>query len=196
MVRASGFLIFFCSSSFSLPLTLRPTLNMATTDDNLTKVSTDGKYAYLLPRPLTQLAATDFVQSFYPSLQSNRAAIASYYNDTISTILFNGNVVADGKAVQDIFLNQMPPTHYEVQSYDCQIINQAYPTPEPAGGKISNKQAAKNMSILVIVSGYVRFGETKDLPQRGFSETFVLVPNSGKTGKEWLIQSQNFRLVV
>lgn len=125
--------------------------------------------------------------------------IASYYAQPTSTILFNGNAVADGSAVQDIFLNQMPPTHYEVQSYDCQIINQAYPTPVPAAanGK-PNKASVKNMSILVIVSGYVRFGPAKDLPQRGFSETFVLVPNPGakQRGKEWLIQSQNFRLVV
>lgn len=104
--------------------------------------------------------------------------------------------MADGKAVQDIFMNQMPPTHYEVQSFDCQIINRAYPAPA-TGAKFSNKPAVKNMSILVIVSGYVRFGEAKELPQRGFSETFVLVPNSPKAaGKEWLIQSQNFRLVV
>lgn len=147
------------------------------------------------------LAATDFIQSFYPALQSNRPLIASYYTQPTSTILFNGNTVADGNAVQDIFLNQMPPTHYEVQSYDCQIINQAYPTPAtpaPAApsGKPS-KPAVKNMSILLIVSGYVRFGPAKDLPQRGFSETFVLVPNDAKAGgKEWLIQSQNFRLVV
>lgn len=140
-------------------------------------------------------AATDFVQSFYRGLQSNRPAISSYYSDATSTILFNGNAVADGKAVQDIFMNQMPPTHYEVQSFDCQIINRAYPTPA-TDAKFGNKPAVKNMSILVIVSGYVRFGEAKDLPQRGFSETFVLVPNPSKSGKEWLIQTQNFRLVV
>lgn len=145
------------------------------------------------------LAATDFVKSFYPALQSNRPAIASYYAQPTTTILFNGNSVADGNAVQDIFINQMPPTHYEVQSYDCQIINQAYPTPAtaPAPSPKSGKAAVKNMSILVIVSGFVRFGPSKDLPQRGFSETFVLVPNTATTaGKEWLIQSQNFRLVV
>ena len=93
----------------------------------------------------------------------------------------------------------MPPTYYEVQSYDCQIINQAYPTPATAAtpSAKSSKAAVKNMSILVIVSGFVRFGPSKDLPQRGFSETFVLVPNPANTaGKEWLIQSQNFRLVV
>ncbi|KAI9930947.1 hypothetical protein MW887_010602 [Aspergillus wentii] len=163
---------------------------MATaSEDNLTKVSTD--------------AATEFVQSFYPALQNNRSAIASFYDQTTSTILFNGNVVADGNAVQEIFVNQMPPAHYEVQSFDCQIINRAYPTPTVGGGvKLPNQATIKDMSILVIVSGYVRFGESRDLPQRGFSETFVLVPNpsadgpKGKRRREWLVQTQNFRLVV
>ncbi|OJJ83884.1 putative nuclear transport factor 2 domain protein [Aspergillus glaucus CBS 516.65] len=157
-------------------------------DDVLTKVSTD--------------AATEFVQSFYPALQKNRATIASFYSQPTSTILFNGNAVADGNAVQDIFVNQMPPAHYEVQSFDCQIINQAYPTPTPTGTKAPNETTVKDMSILVIISGYVRFGESRDLPQRGFSETFVLVPNPAAEGgkakqvKEWLIYTQNFRLVV
>ncbi|KAL2007009.1 hypothetical protein VTN00DRAFT_8447 [Thermoascus crustaceus] len=158
-------------------------------DDTLTKVSTD--------------AATDFVQSFYPALQSNRGSIATFYSPAVSTILFNGNVVADGAAVQDIFVNQMPPAHYEVQSFDCQIINKNYPTPTATGVKRPSQTTVKDMSLLVMVSGYVRFGESRDLPQRGFSETFVLVPNpaadqhaKGKGRKEWLIQSQNFRLVV
>lgn len=97
----------------------------------------------------------------------------------------------------------MPPTHYEVQSVDCQIINKGYPTPTAAGVKPSSQKTVKDMSILIIVSGYVRFGESQDLPQRGFSETFVLAPNAGvdqgpkgKGRREWSIQSQNFRLVV
>lgn len=141
-------------------------------------------------------AGTEFIQSFYLALENNRATIASFYNQPASTVLFNGNAVADGNAVQDIFVNQMPPAHYEVQSFDCQIINQAYPTPTTTGTNV------KDMSILVIASGYVRFGESRDLPPRGFSETFVLVPNpsndggKGKQKKGWLIQTQNFRLVV
>ncbi|PWY93617.1 NTF2-like protein [Aspergillus sclerotioniger CBS 115572] len=156
-------------------------------EDTLTKVSTD--------------AATEFVQSFYPALENNRATISSFYNQPTSMILFNGNHVADGAAVQEIFVNQMSPTHYEVQSLDCQIINRAYPTPTSTGVKLPTETTLKDMSILVIVSGYVRFGASRDLPQRGFSETFVLVPNpteglKGKRKREWLIQTQNFRLVV
>ncbi|KAL4998753.1 hypothetical protein BDV10DRAFT_166177 [Aspergillus recurvatus] len=157
---------------------------MAPTEDAYVKVSTE--------------AATEFVQSFYPALQSNRATIASFYSTPTSTIVFNGNPVADGNAVQEIFVSQMPPTHYEVQSFDCQIINKQYPT-ATIGRQIDSR---KDISILVIVSGYVRFGESRDLPQRGFSETFVLVPNpsseggKGKRRRDWLIQTQNFRLVV
>ncbi|KAI9369929.1 hypothetical protein BJX61DRAFT_517628 [Aspergillus egyptiacus] len=152
-------------------------------EDAYTKISTE--------------AASEFVQSFYPALESNRSIIASFYSTPTSTILFNGNAVADGNAVQDIFVNQMTPTHYEVQSFDCQIINKEYPT-VTTGRAIDPR---KDISILVIVSGYVRFGESRDLPQRGFSETFVLVPNptnepKGKRKRDWLIQTQNFRLVV
>ncbi|PKY02112.1 putative nuclear transport factor 2 domain protein [Aspergillus campestris IBT 28561] len=156
--------------------------------DVLTKVSTE--------------AATEFVHSFYPALQNNRAAIASFYSKPTATILFNGNPVADGAAVQEIFVNQMPPAHYEFQSFDCQILNPTYPTPTPTGVKLPNQLSVKDMSILVIVSGHVRYGESRDLPQRGFSETFILVPNptsdapKGRRKREWLIQTQNFRLVV
>ncbi|PGH18187.1 hypothetical protein AJ80_04574 [Polytolypa hystricis UAMH7299] len=163
------------------------------TQDTLTKVSTE--------------AATEFVLSYYPALRSSRETIASYYASVTSTILFNGNVVADGPSVQKIFMEQMPPARYEVQSYDCQIINLNYPIP-PSAKPQSSVSQVKNMSILVMVSGYVRFGDEKETPDtanRGFSETFVLVPTApgeapagprGRGKKHWLIQSQNFRLVV
>ncbi|KAK2789914.1 hypothetical protein FQN53_000967 [Emmonsiellopsis sp. PD_33] len=161
-------------------------------DDTLAKISTD--------------AATEFVQSFYPALQSSRATIASFYAPTTSKILFNGNIVADGASVQEIFTKQMPPARYEVQSYDCQIINLNYPG-LASSSRPSSTALAKNMSLLVTVSGYVAFGETREpreLSNRGFSETFVLVPNpqaeaggpKARGRKHWLIQSQNFRLVV
>ncbi|KAJ5532301.1 hypothetical protein N7504_009488 [Penicillium tannophilum] len=155
-------------------------------DDQLVKVSTE--------------AATELVQTFYQALCSNRESIASFYAPVPSKILFNGNTVADGAAVQDIFVNQMPHAHYEAQSYDCQVINRAYPTVTESGIKPAAQMTIKDMSILVIVSGHVRYGENRDQPQRGFSETFVLVPNPsaerGKRRRDWLIQSQNFRLVV
>lgn len=150
---------------------------------------------------LSLLAATDFVKSFYPALGLNRQSLSSYYSLEPTTILFNGNGLADGAAVQEVFMNQMSPAHYEVQSYDCQIINKAYPTILPGGGlKPQSEMGVKDMSLLVVVSGFVRYGEGRDRPQRGFSETFVLVPNPSaeraRGRKDFLIQSQNFRLVV
>ncbi|KXG53774.1 Nuclear transport factor 2, Eukaryote [Penicillium griseofulvum] len=159
----------------------------AASEDTLTKVSTE--------------AATEFVKTFYPALGSNRQSLSSYYSLEPTTILFNGNRVTDGAAVQEIFTNQMSPTHYEVQSYDCQIINKAYPTVLPGGGlKPQSEMGVKDMSFLIVVSGFVRYGEGREQPQRGFSETFVLVPNPSaeraRGRKDWLIESQNFRLVV
>ena len=78
------------------------------------------------------------------------------------------------------------------------------PNLNPGDGK-SKKDAEHNMSVTVQVSGYVRLIERKEGPMRGFSDSFVLVPNTevggratGKqdTGQKWLIQSQNFRFVV
>ncbi|KAI1906916.1 hypothetical protein LOZ53_001919 [Ophidiomyces ophidiicola] len=169
---------------------------VAISQDALTQVSTD--------------ATSDFVQSFYNALQSARASISSFYCSAPVSILFNGNIVTDGSSVQDIFLNQIPPAHYEVQSYDCQLLNANYPTTAgsstTAAGRPGARSTSRNMSLLVLVSGFVRFGdgrESFDMPNRGFSETFVLIPNPELDGgskrrdkKHWLIQSQNFRLVV
>ncbi|EFR01644.1 nuclear transport factor 2 domain-containing protein [Nannizzia gypsea CBS 118893] len=175
-------------------------MTAAIQEDVLTKVSTD--------------ATTNFIQSYYSALDNARSTLSSFYAPTVTNILFNGNIVADGASVQEIFVNQLPPTHYEVQSYDCQVLNPNYPVAPPSAtddvaspfGANTNRNTsdpAKSMSILVIVSGYVKFGEGKetwDSPNRGFSETFVLIPNppSGPKarGKQWLIQSQNFRIVV
>jgi NTF2-related export protein 1/2 len=147
------------------------------------------------------LAATEFVQTFYQALRSNRESISSFYDANPQTIIFNGNPVSDGAAVQDIFINQMPPSSFEIQSYDCQIINKAYPTLLPSGGvKPQSEMGVKDMSLVILVSGAVRYGESRDQPQRGFSETIVLTPNPSadrvRGRKDFLIQSQNFRLVV
>lgn len=67
---------------------------------------------------------------------------------------------------------------------------------EPPEGK-SKRELERNMSLTVQVSGYVRLFERKEGPMRGFSETFVLVPGKGGAGgREWVIQTQNFRFVT
>ncbi|KAI9818086.1 MAG: hypothetical protein M1827_000711 [Pycnora praestabilis] len=119
----------------------------------------------------------------------------------LPTIVYNGNVILDAVSFQNTFEKQMPATHFEVQAYDCHVINPNYTA---VGSERSSGVSGKNMTILVIVSGYIRLGESRDGAMRGFSETFVLVPNPDPANakgpkhlrKDWLIQSQNFRLVI
>ena len=153
------------------------------------------------------LAASKFVESYYPALNTSRNTVASYYTPTYAfgsgsmpAIVYNGEIIQDAASMQAKFLNNIPASRYEVQNYDCQIVNDHYVADGTQGG---NYDSGKNMTILITVSGYVKYGEERDTPTRGFSESFVLVPNplavgggGKKAAKEWLIQSQNFRIVV
>ena len=118
---------------------------------------------------------------------------------TLPTIVFNGNPISGAAAMQKMF-EEMPAAKYGIQCYDCQVINPSFVL-----GDCQDKAntSIKNMSMLVSVSGYVKFGEPREAEMRTFSETFVLVPSpaavggiKGRNQKDWLIQSQTFRLVV
>lgn len=154
-------------------------------------------------------AAENFVEAYYTALRSSRASLSSFYSapsampdgKPLPAIVFNGNVIPDAPEFQNMFEKQMPPAHYEIQSYDCHVLNPNYAAD---GVEASSGGSGKNMSIMLMVSGYVKFGELRDAEMRGFSETFVLIPTPGTTtskergkrGNQWLIQCQNFRLVV
>ncbi|KAI9750567.1 MAG: hypothetical protein M4579_006417 [Chaenotheca gracillima] len=154
-------------------------------------------------------ATQNFVEGYYPALMTRRSAISSYYESPTKAadgrispvIIFNGNTFEEPKDIQELFDKKMQRVHYDIQSYDCHIVNPNYTLPEskdrPAG-------AGRNMSILISVNGTVQFGDPGTAEERGFSESFVLIPNKDYQGargrgsgkKEWLIQHQNFRLVV
>ena len=119
----------------------------------------------------------------------------------LPAIVFNGKVIPNAGALQEMFEKEMPSTRHDVQSYDCQVLNPQY------GLNLNSNQDFSNgncMSVLIIVSGNVRIGPLKDSETRGFSETFVVVPETiegkskpgNKSVRNWVIQSQNFRLVV
>ena len=188
---------------------------MATlTADSATNISTEGLSDCpdlrdaLFHRLNVFSAAGLFVDTYYPTLSSSRANIASFYmpasampdGKPLPVIVFNGNVIQDPTAMQTLFQEQMPEARYEIQDYDCQVVNPHYVAEGTQG---SSPASGKNMTILVTVSGHVKFGEPRAATVRGFSENFVLIPNPaaatktrGKHVKGWLIQSQNFRLVV
>ena len=119
---------------------------------------------------------------------------------SLPSIVYNGQIYSDGGALQKAFLEAMPPTHFEIQSVDSHCFN---PTYIAEGAQASNPGFDINMSILVTVSGSVRLEARRSAPLQGFSESLILVPNSPATGrynrgkplKDYLIQSQTFRLV-
>ncbi len=186
--------------------------------DKSARVSTEGLLAdatllsccdITINTYISSLAANDFVTTYYAALNTARESIASFYMEattmadgkSLPVILYNGNIIEGPTAMQTMFKDKMPESHYEVQGYDCHVLNTHY---VPQDTQSAKAETGKNMVILVIISGQVKYGdiETTLNTSRGFSETVVLVPNPaavgngrGKPVKDWLIQSQNFRLV-
>ncbi|KAI4250227.1 MAG: hypothetical protein L6R40_000400 [Gallowayella cf. fulva] len=154
-------------------------------------------------------ASQYFVDTYYAALNQRSNTIASFYmapasmpaGKSLPSISFNGTQIPTAAAMQTMFEQQIPQSHYEVQCYDCHVINPSYIMEGTQGWPA---KTGKNMTILVAVSGYVKYGNLKEAKPRAFSETFVLVPNTtaaatkqrAKNVKEWLIQTQNFRIVV
>ncbi|KAK5110830.1 hypothetical protein LTR62_005541 [Meristemomyces frigidus] len=168
---------------------------MATlTETDYTRVSTE--------------AAEHLTDAYYSALEGARSTISSFYVPTTNTgrampsITYNGDLIADAAVFQDKWEKQMPRMHFQVQSLNTHVLNRAM---VPTDSK-NKKDAERNMSFVVQVSGSVRVGEAREGPLRGFTDSLVLVPNSEQTGgrgtgkqdvgKRWLIQSQTFRFVV
>ena len=154
-------------------------------------------------------AGEHFVDSYYTALNGSRNTITSFYVPAVTpapgrglpSISYNGELVQDAAVFQERYEKEMPWTHFEPQSVNVHVMN-----PSITADAKTKKDAERNMSLVVQVSGYVRIAERKDGPMRGFSDSFVLVPNkeevggrgTGKQdhGRRFLIQSQNFRFVV
>ena len=151
-------------------------------------------------------AAQKFVGSYYKALESQRATIASFYiepttsNDgkALPSIIYNGHVHNRGDTIQKWFVEEMPPTHFDVQSVDSHCLNPNYhPEGKQRGGPESG------MSVVVTVSGSVRLEDSRSAPLKGFSESFIIVPNPaamghhtrGKPVKDYIVQTQTFRLI-
>lgn len=155
--------------------------------------------------------AETFVDAYYTALNSARTTIKDFYipflagatpSRNLPIINYNGDLLNDAAAFQTKF-EEMPYTFYEAQSLNAHVLNPCLDA--DAAGK-TKKDAERNCSLAVQVSGSVRLLERQDGPKRAFSEEFVLVPNkesvggkgTGKTGegRQWLIQTHNFRFVV
>ncbi|EON66682.1 hypothetical protein W97_05928 [Coniosporium apollinis CBS 100218] len=170
--------------------------------------------ADVLTKVSAEVAET-FVDAYYTALQGSRNTISSYYTPRktlsdgriVPVIVWNGNHIPDAAAMQKMFEETMPYTYYDVQSLDCDFVNTGLAKEAATAANadvVSKKELEQHSPVVVIVGGYVRLEEAREGPMRGFSETFVLVPNEekvagkgkGKEGRAWLIQNQNFRYVV
>lgn len=157
--------------------------------------------------------AESFIDAYYTALNNNTRApntISSFYippstgstpSRNLPIINYNGDLSNSGSQFDKKF-EEMPWAFYEAQSVDAHVLN---PCIDPDNVK-TRKDAERNMSIAVSINGYLRLGERKDGELKGFADDLVLVPNkevaggkgTGKTGegRQWLIQTQNFRIVV
>lgn len=156
-------------------------------------------------------AADRFVDLYYSALDSHRSTLQSFYVPTLTqdsgrglpSITYNGELISDSASFQERWENHMPRTSIQIQSVNAHVLN---PVLAPWPGDAKKRDAEKNVSLIVQVSGTVRLGEPKEGPLRAFGDSFVLVPNTevatgvggkeGAGGKRWLIQSQAFRFVV
>ena len=189
-------------------------------EDKYAKISTEGLFTYIrlcLPECcattintyISLLAAGDFVEKYYPALHNARETIASFYmqpttladGKSLPVIIFNGDEIEGPVALQTMFKEEMPESRYEIDTYDCHILNPHY-VPENTPHTLA--ETGKNMIIMIAVTGEVKYGDKKNAPdqEKIFSDNIVLVPNPvlvekerEKPAKEWLIQSQNFRFV-
>ncbi|KAK6511427.1 hypothetical protein TWF481_000344 [Arthrobotrys musiformis] len=127
---------------------------------------------------LSYTAAKNFVANYYTDLQAARTKLKGYYTAT-ATVSWNGNNLSGGAADVEKLHTEMPAATYEVQCFDAQPL-----MPNGRG----------QCSILLVTNGYVKFGNEKDAPSRGFSETITLEPDTS-TPPKFLISSQSTRFV-
>lgn len=120
---------------------------------------------------------------------------------SIPSITINGAVIANPVELQSLLEATAPNANYEVQAFDAHVVNPNYIA---EGTTCTISETGKNMAVLINVNGYVKYGAEHGSTPRGFSESFILVPNKEfeklKNKKanirEWLIMSQTFRIVV
>ncbi|CAM0883279.1 unnamed protein product [Alopecurus aequalis] len=117
------------------------------------------------------VVARAFVEYYYQTFDSNRAALAALYSST-SMLSFEGHRVAGAQEI-GLKLAQLPfeQCRHSVSTIDCQ------PTPSFPGG------------ILVFVSGNLQLGGEEH--QLRFSQMFQLVPNEQGS---FFVQNDIFRL--
>lgn len=150
--------------------------------------------------------AQKFVDAYYKAFNSQQATIASFYQPPttapdgkpLPTITFNGDVKENGTAMQDLIENWMPQAQFEVQAVDAQCLNPNY---VPEGTTAAQASSGNNTTILITISGHVKFEDSESTKPDGFNDNMVIVPNHGpilrkgpRHSIEYMIQTQILRI--
>lgn len=160
--------------------------------------------------PIFPLAAQNFVDTFYEVL-NRRHQLAPYYVTTsprltaaslAPDISVNGHHVASVSELEALLEKQGTPVHYEVFSFDAQPVNPHFAVGAPDAGGPAAGDKGDRLSFAVQVSGNVKFGRGEDAVEKGFNDSFVLVPhweaqgrNAARGMRRWLVVSQNLRIL-
>ncbi|KAF4471903.1 Nuclear transport factor 2 domain containing [Fusarium albosuccineum] len=152
-------------------------------------------------------AADVFVSNYYQAINKQSALLPFYINSSSrypipADISINGAVLPTPDDYLKVLKDQGANVYYDTESFDVHVVNPSFAIGAPEniydGAKV--QKSGGQMSISVTVMGRVRFGKGKDVPEKMFNETFVLVPNwesmtknPPRGIKRWLIMSQNFR---
>lgn len=120
---------------------------------------------------------------------------------SLPRITYNGEII-ESPTVLEARYKDLPRTRTECQSLNVHVMN---PAIMPLEATARTEEKRNNISCLVQVSGSFKMLDSSD-PPRGFSDSIVIVPNKtelggkGKgrsgEGRQWVIQSQNYRIVT
>lgn len=144
---------------------------------------------------------------FYEAVTRHQPLLPFYVNSTTrysvkADISINGAVLEAPVDYFNLLAEQGKDVFYNTDSFDAHVVNPlfAYNAPETIPDRQRLERKGDMMSISVLVSGRIRFGKGKDVPEKKFVESFILVPNWEAMQKNpprgirsWLIMSQNFR---
>lgn len=119
-------------------------------------------------------------------------------------ISINGAVLDAPADYFGLLVEQGKDVFYNPDSFDAHVVNPRFaynaPPPESIPDRERLERRGDMMSIAVLVTGRIRFGRGKEVPEKKFTESFVLVPNweamqrnPPRGIRSWLIMSQNFR---
>ncbi|KAK3378421.1 hypothetical protein B0H63DRAFT_247019 [Podospora didyma] len=152
-------------------------------------------------------AATEFVDWYYPALNSGKSVVSGYINNNVrykeaghapADICVNGIVVPTPDEWDSMLEKQRytaitskNTVHYIVESYDVHVINPDYRFAAPADllpptSGLESQRARENKRLegvrivmMLTVSGTVHFGtDAKDpVLKQHFNDVFILVPN-------------------